>query len=192
MTETGTKTYVRTENDNVTDGTAASTETGNDAFTLGEGSQTVSDTEYYTTTTTQNSLLGTFSTVTVGHTASLSDNYTDTESGNTFAGTTTRSLTGTTRYDQLSQFNNTADSANGGVGLADFSPVGLPIYVGRASVPAGVFTQVGDAQYEYCFAGENMVLMADRTLKLIHQVKIGDIVLAVPDHDPQARPRPCR
>ena len=220
LTDTGTKTYTRTETDNVTDGTADSTETGTDVYTLNEGgilgdgknyAQSVTGTAAYATTTVQNSLTGVFSITTTGTDAnnrnetgtdasgnainttdSGSNSFSSTQVGNTFAGTVSLAGTGSSRYDLLEQFSNTADSAKGGAGMGDFSPVGMPVMVGRASVSAGTFSTIGDAQYEYCFAAGTLVVMADGTRKAIECIEPGEQVLAVPDSDPTAKPRACR
>ena len=117
--------------------------------------------------------------------------FTSTETGDTRDGTVTLTNTGASRYDLLEQFDNTADGANGGNGMADFSPVGDPIYVGRASVPSGLFSGVGDDQYQYCFAAGTLVLLADGNSKAIEKIEPGEMVLAAPENDPEAKPEPC-
>jgi hypothetical protein len=194
LTGGGTKTYSSTETDSVTTGVASSTETGTDSYTLGESgsavdTQSLTGSDGYTTTRTQNSLDGSFSIVTTG---TGSNSYTVTQTGNTFAATVSLSKTGTTRYDQLQAYDNTADSASGGVGMADFSPVGLPVLVGRASVTAGTFSQIGNAQFEYCFAQGTRVVMADLTRKAIETITENEQVQAVLDKDPMGKPRACR
>jgi len=118
--------------------------------------------------------------------------FTSTETGDTRDGTVTLANSGTSRYDLLEQFNNTADGSNGGNGMADFSPVGNPIYVGRASVPSGMFSGVGDDQYQYCFAAGTLVLLADGTTRAIEKIEPGEMVLAAPENDPEAKPEPCK
>jgi hypothetical protein len=194
LTGGGTKTYSSTETDSVTTGMASSTETGTDSYTLGESgsavdTQSLTGSDGYTTTRTQNSLDGSFSIVTTG---TGSNSYTVTQTGNTFAGTASLSQTGATRYDQLQAYDNTADSATGNVGMADFSPVGLPVLVGRASVTAGTFSTIGNAQFEYCFAAGTRVVMADLTRKAIEAIVENDQVLATPDCEPTGRRRACR
>jgi len=111
-------------------------------YTLGETgtlasgknyTQTITGTDAYSTTQAQNSLLGTFSIDSTGtdaysrgETGTASDGspidssdsdssaFSSTQTGNTFAGTVNLTLTGGSRYGLLEQFNNTADSANGG------------------------------------------------------------------------------
>ena len=157
LAEHGTKGYTRTEQDDEEDGASTSTETGTDSYSLGEtGSvngggytQSVTGTDPYTTTDRANSQTGAFSSVTTGTdiyvngSVSGSNAFGDADAGNTFSGTDLLTQQGTDRYGLLAQFNNTADGANGGVGLADYSPVGLAVSVDRTSTTAGTFSTVG-------------------------------------------------
>jgi hypothetical protein len=191
LTGGGTKTYSSTETDSITTGVASSSETGTDSYNLGESgsavdTQSLTGSDGYTATRTQNSLDGSFSIVTTG---SGSNSYTVTQTGNTFAATVSLSQTGSTRYDQLEAYDNTADSASGNTGMADFSPVGLPVLVGRASVTAGTFSQIGNAQFEYCFPAGTEIRLADGGKLRIEQAVKGQIVRMVPEDEPTADPR---
>ena len=206
LSESGDKSYSRTENDDVKDGTVGILETGTDGYSLGENgsqggtaySQSVGGTDTYTTTVSQNAQTGTFSDATVGTgtystggTAG-SNSFSTSQSGNTFAGTVSLSQSGTSRYGLLQQFNNTSDGANGGAGITDFSPVGMPIVVQRSSVPAGTFSSIGDAAHLYCFARGTRVLLADGSYRGIEKIETGTMVLAAPEDDPEAAPTACR
>lgn len=105
--------------------------------------------------------------------------YSETQSGDTRDGDVTLSQTGTDRYGLLESFNNPSNGAQGAPGIADFSPVGLPTAVTRSSVPAGIFSNIGDDRYDYCFAAGTLVLMADGTRKAIETIGAGEMVLAV-------------
>jgi len=214
----GVNTFTTTETDDTTAGTANSTTTGSDVYGLTETgqhgaivyTQNLGGTDVYTTTVQQDSLTGLFSSITSG-----ADGYTRNESGtnsgtpfstsdsgsnlfsstligDTFSGAVSLSQTGTSRYGLLEQFNNTSAAANGGAGMGDFASVGLPILMGRASVPAGTFRSIGDAQYQYCFAAGTQVLMADGTTKAIETIEPGAMVLACPENDPESKPVACR
>ena len=151
----------------------------------------------HTAAATLNAQTGGFSVDTTGTDAYASggatgsDAFGSSEFGNTFGGTVSLTQTGASRYTLLQQFNNTSDGANGGSGLADFSSVGLPIGVDRTSTTAGTFSSVGDAAYQYCFAAGTLVLMADGTPKAIEKIEPGEMVLAAPEHDPEAAPAAC-
>lgn len=121
-----------------------------------------------------------------------STSFSTTEIGSTRDGDQVLTQSGTSRYNLLQTFNNTADGSSFASGLADFSAVGLPVMVGRASVPAGAFGTVGDDRYDYCFAAGTRVVMADFTRKAIETIEPNEMVLALPEGDPTAGPRACR
>jgi len=206
FTETGSNPYTRTEVDNANDGQQNTSETGTDTYSISEGgdrgtlaySGSLTGVDTYTMTASLNTQTGGFSLVTSG-----TDNYTNgddsgsnpfttTETGNSFAGSVSLTNTGTNRYDLVPGFNNTSDGANGGFGAVDFSPVGTPILIGRASVPAGTFTQFGDVAHKYCFAKGTMIRMADGSSRPIETIEPGTMVLAAPENDPEAAPTSCR
>jgi hypothetical protein len=193
FTETGNNPYTRTEIDNANDGQQSTTETGTDTYSINGTSGTfalvelsLTGTDTYTMTGSLNTQTGGFSLTTSGSgTSSDGDtSFTTTESGDTRDGSVTSSNTGTNRYDLLGGINNTADGANGDIGMADFSPVGMPIYVGRSSTPSGMFSSVGDDQYQYCFAKGTMIRMADGSTKAIETIEPRTMVPASPERDP--------
>jgi autotransporter-associated beta strand protein len=201
LTGTGSNPYQLTVIYSSNTGQQSSTETGTDTYTLAEAgtlsgssySQSIGGTDTYTMAGTLNTQTGGFSLTTTGSGTSTAGDtsFTSTESGDTRDGSVTLSNTGTNRYDLLSQFNNTADGASGDIGMADFSPVGAPVYVGRSSTPSGLFSSVGDDQYEYCFVGGTLVLTPDGSHKAIEKIEPGTIVMAVSENDPEAAPTDC-
>jgi hypothetical protein len=201
FTETGSNPYTRTEVDNANDGSQSTTESGTDSYTLSgyndlgtlAADLSISGTDTYTIAGLLNTQTGGFTLTTSGSGTSTAGDtsFTSTESGDTRDGSVTLSNTGTNRYDLLGGFNNTADGANGDIGMADFSPVGMPIYVSRSSTPSGMFSSVGDDQFEYCFAKGTLVLTSDGAHKAIEKIEPGTIVLAVSQNDPEAVPTDC-
>ena len=213
----GDNPYTLTGTDNANTGDSTRVQTGTEEYELQETTFS-GGTEYfmdnvgfdtYTQSTNSNSQSGVFTQTTTGDgtysgsgfangafysplSDSGSTSFSTQEIANTRDGSLALTQTGTTRYSVLKSFNNTSDGANGGSGIADFSPVGLPVMVGRASVPAGVFSSVGDDRYDYCFAAGTLVVMADGTRKGIETIIPGEQVLAAPDSDPTAKPRACR
>ena len=148
LTETGSNNYTAAGNDNAITGMSTTTTTGTDGYTLTEAgkSQSVSGTDSYTTTDAEDGQGGNFSVVTSA--TNSNGSFTTAETGNVFSAAMTISQSGHDRYDNtvLDKFNNTSDGANGsGYGMADFSPVGMPVLVGRLSTPAGVFGSVGNS-----------------------------------------------
>ena len=210
LTGTGSNPYTITGADDANTGDSHRTTTGTaDAYTLTQtGSEsgtafslTLTGSDGYTTNSDSNSQSGAFSQTTTGSgsyskvqgtvTTTGSTGFSSTEVGSTRDGDIVLTNSGTSRYDLLYAFNNTSDGGNGAAGLADFSPVGLPVLVGRASVPAGIFSSVGDDRYDYCFAAGTLVVMANAMRRAIETILRGERVMAVPDGDPTARPRAC-
>lgn len=209
LTGTGSKPYTITGTDVGNTGESDRTESGTDSYNLAQSgvassssfSLGLTGSDGYATTSSINSQTGAFSQTTTG-----SGSYTKTgtgagggatdfssiETGSTRDGDVVLTASGVSRYDLLQGFNNTSDGGNGTAGIADFSPVGLPLMVGRASVPAGIFSNLGDARYQYCFAKGTLVLMADGSTKAIEKIEVGEMVLSVPDTNPEAKPDPCR
>ncbi len=135
------------------------------------------------------------STFTVPYSNSGSTSYDDTESGDTRDGGVTLTESGTDRYRAVpsADYNpGNEETTSSWRGDYEYSPVGLPYQVTRASVPAGIFSTIGDDRYDYCFAAGTLVLMADGSRKPIEKIEEGEMVLAAPDTDPEAEPRPCR
>jgi hypothetical protein len=208
LTETGAKAYTITGSDAANTGDSTRTDTGTDAYTLtqtgtsdGEGfSIGVTGNDGYTTNTSSNSQSGAFSQTTTGSgtytktdlvestTSAGSTNFSSQEIGSTRDGELVLTTSGTSRYDLLTSFNNTSDGGNGTAGLADFSPVGLPVLVTRMSVPAGIFSSIGDARYEYCFAAGTELRLSDGSRVRIDQAQVGQNVRAVNDADPLVAP----
>ncbi len=196
--------------DNANTGQSSRTETGTDGYTLtqtGDSSGTnfslaLTGSESYETDSTLNSQSGQFSQGTTGSgtysktdlvtttTTTGSTNFSSQEIGSTRDGDVVLTVSGASRYGQLIGFNNTADGLTSGAGLGDFSPVGLPVLVGRASVSAGAFSTVGDDRYDYCFPAGTEVRFADGSKVRIEQTIPGQIVRMVPDDQPLSKPRP--
>jgi hypothetical protein len=219
LNETGDKPYTLVSTQDANTGDNSSTETGTDTYTINQNgdqdgsvyTMTVTGSEGYGIDISSNSQNGTFSqgytgggsysrdnqgTDSLGSPFSTSDTgstgYSDTQAGDTRDASVALSQSGTDRYALLTTFNNVSSGGQGIGGVADYSPVGLPIVVTRASVPAGIFSNIGDDRFDYCFAAGTMVLMADGTRKAIEKIEAGEMVLSVPDTDPEAQPRACR
>jgi hypothetical protein len=177
----GTEDYTIVTSANSQSGDFSQSFTGGGDYDRTEsGTETISDTGSPTSTEP-------FSTEDSGST-----DINDTQTGDTRDGDVTLTADGTDRYSLLFGFNNPSNGAQGTSGIADYSPVGLPVLVRRMSVPAGIFSDIGDDRYDYCFAAGTLVLMADGTRKAIEKVEAGEMVLAAPDTDPEAEPSPCR
>jgi Holliday junction resolvase-like predicted endonuclease len=155
---------------------------GGDYDRTESGTETIIGVGDSTTTTTES-----FSTEDSGST-----DFNDTQTGDTRDGDVTLTADGTDRYSLIFGFNNPSNGAQGTSGIADYSPVGLPVLVTRMSVPAGIFSTIGDDRYDYCFAAGTLVLMADGSRKAIEMIEAGEMVLAVPDTEPEAEPGACR
>jgi uncharacterized delta-60 repeat protein len=218
LSQTGDKNYTTSELDDALDGAIASTQTGVDDYTLLQNGQNGAKdytlaqigADDYTVADNENQQTGLFATTTSGTddytqsetgtnsgtsfsvSAGATNSFSRTETGNAFAGSISLSQTGADRYAHLEQFNNTSDGANGGAGMTNFSPVGLSVMIARATIPAGTFADIGDAQYKYCFAKGTLVVMADGSTKAIEKIEPGEMVLASPESDPEAAPTACR
>jgi len=178
LTVTGSEDYGITITSNSQSGDFSQTYTGGGDYSA------TGDTTYYNSG----------STLTQGYSTSSSTSYDDTETGDTRDGGVTLTQSGTDRYQTVPSSNvNPGDSeTTSWRGDYEYSPVGLPFQVTRASVPAGIFSSIGDDRYDYCFAAGTLVLMADGSRKPIEKIEAGEMVLAVPDTDPEAEPRACR
>src|SRR5262249_42165315 len=125
---------------------------------------------------------------------------------------------GVDRYIALVHQVDTSNPALGIPGTIEFSPIGLPLVMGRGPmVPTGGdkagssgdkpsailngWTSVsGQRQasdqgianaHQYCFPAGTLVLLEDGSTRSIEQIAVGDRVLAVPDSDPLAVPAAC-
>jgi Pretoxin HINT domain len=63
--------------------------------------------------------------------------------------------------------------------------------VTRMSVPAGVFSSVGDDRYDYCFAAGTRILLADHPPRNIEAMEEQLRLPAVLDTDPEGKPALC-
>jgi hypothetical protein len=182
----GSEAYTTSETGNELNGAFNRTTTGSGAATLNEDG-TLGGLPYNSTPTT---------------------GYTVAETGNYLSGALSLTETGTDRYALLGGFNNAtnADSSNGnGPGDVDYSPVGAPFQMAHTAywghgVVANLDANAADAAFnelglgllhEYCFGESAFVVMGSGLYKRIADVRAGDFVLAVPDDDPAAPPRPA-
>src|SRR5262249_43612588 len=74
-------------------------------------------------------------------------------------------------------------------GLEGVRLAALPAGMGQGAAAA---SQGADLVYRYCFPAGTPVLLADGTARPIEAFGGGEWVLAAPDGDPQAAPRPAR